>query len=513
MASEPPKVLISYSHDSPAHAEHVLELADRLRGDGIDCMIDQYVVAPAEGWPRWMDKQIRDSDFVLMVCTETYYQRVMAGEGPGKGLGVRWEGQLIYQAIYRAESMNTMFIPVLFESGNYAHIPAPVQSTTFYFARTEEGYEELYRRLTNQPRALKPALGKLRGLPAVERKSEGGAHQTKSPITETKIPFLQYERPVARVLVSHSSKDKSFVRKLVEALEKHLLNVRIDEHEIKVGDSIVGKISETLKDVDYLVIVLSQASISCRWVEQELNVVLTNQISGKGVVLPVLLENCELPMLLRDRLYADFRVDFDVGLRALLAAFEHEGESAVDVTPSELTTATPASITPARLRANFQGLLRDQMSRPEVGRLWYAVLETPMKDEMGQRPKSDCVVELLERAKNRNKLPRLTEELHNIRPDLTVPSPDSPDSAGSTLKSPPQTAPRNISSETTSPKAAETHSSVNLLRGDKKWWFLGFGAHAVAALCCKPSFCPNWKLVRRLLNVSSCVPFENPYKS
>jgi hypothetical protein len=72
-----------------------------------------------------MDKQIRDSDFVVMVCTEIYYRRVMGEEQPGKGLGVRWEGHLIYQAIYNAESVNTKFIPVLFESGKYAHILLP----------------------------------------------------------------------------------------------------------------------------------------------------------------------------------------------------------------------------------------------------------------------------------------------------------------------------------------------------------------------------------------------------
>jgi NB-ARC domain/TIR domain/APAF-1 helical domain len=173
MVSVSPKVFISYRHDSPEHAKRVLELANRLRADGIDCIIDQYIVAPTEGWPRWMDKQIRGSDFVIMVCTEAYYQRVMGDEEPGKGLGVRWEGHLIYQAIYNAESMNTKFIPVLVESGKYAQIPAPVQSTTFYFACTENGYEDLYRLLTNQPRALKPSLGKLRSLPDAERKSEG----------------------------------------------------------------------------------------------------------------------------------------------------------------------------------------------------------------------------------------------------------------------------------------------------------------------------------------------------
>ncbi len=46
-----------------------------------------------------------------MVCTETYYQRVMGEEESGKGLGVRWEGNLIYGEIYRAGTMNTKFIP------------------------------------------------------------------------------------------------------------------------------------------------------------------------------------------------------------------------------------------------------------------------------------------------------------------------------------------------------------------------------------------------------------------
>ena len=50
-----PTVFISYSHDSAEHADHVLALADRLRQDGIDCTIDQYETAPAEGWPKWMD--------------------------------------------------------------------------------------------------------------------------------------------------------------------------------------------------------------------------------------------------------------------------------------------------------------------------------------------------------------------------------------------------------------------------------------------------------------------------
>jgi WD40 repeat protein len=39
MPSQPPRVFISYSHDSPEHAQHVLELAERLRKDGIDAQL------------------------------------------------------------------------------------------------------------------------------------------------------------------------------------------------------------------------------------------------------------------------------------------------------------------------------------------------------------------------------------------------------------------------------------------------------------------------------------------
>ena len=65
-----PKVFISYSHDTVAHQERVLDLADRLRADGIDAEIDQYNDSPPEGWPRWCERQIEAAGVVLMVCTE-----------------------------------------------------------------------------------------------------------------------------------------------------------------------------------------------------------------------------------------------------------------------------------------------------------------------------------------------------------------------------------------------------------------------------------------------------------
>jgi tetratricopeptide (TPR) repeat protein len=164
----PPVVFISYSQDSAEHMDRVLALSNRLREDGIDCILDQYEDSPAEGWPRWTEKQIHQADFVLMICTQVYYNRVTGKEKPGTGQGVRWEGNVIYQLIYDADSENAKFLPALFADGQASHIPAPVKGATRYLIDTPEGYDLLYRRLTNQPRVRKADLGELKKRPPVE---------------------------------------------------------------------------------------------------------------------------------------------------------------------------------------------------------------------------------------------------------------------------------------------------------------------------------------------------------
>ncbi len=80
-------------------------------------------------------------------------------------LNCQFESSLIYQHLYENNSKNTRFIPVVFDSVNRQFIPTPLKAATIYCVSTEEGYDQLYRWLTNQPEVEKTVLGTIRKLP------------------------------------------------------------------------------------------------------------------------------------------------------------------------------------------------------------------------------------------------------------------------------------------------------------------------------------------------------------
>ena len=92
-----------------------------------------------------MAEQVQAADYVIVVCSENYRER-FEGRAEG-GLGARWEGALITQALYEDVRGNTKFIPVVFgDSGS--SIPMALRPYTYY--KYPEGYEELYRSIGQQ---------------------------------------------------------------------------------------------------------------------------------------------------------------------------------------------------------------------------------------------------------------------------------------------------------------------------------------------------------------------------
>lgn len=181
------RVFISYAHESQSHNNKVFELSERLRGDGVDCEIDQYQVSPSEGWPRWTKRQIEDSDFVILVCTKTYKSRYELSAVVGKGAGAKWEGTVISQHLYDSEGRNSKFIPVVFSEDDVSSIPSDMKGGTYYVLTSESEYDDLYRHLTDQPKTIKRELGKLRSLPP-KRREEAFLQVSESAVPANTFP-------------------------------------------------------------------------------------------------------------------------------------------------------------------------------------------------------------------------------------------------------------------------------------------------------------------------------------
>jgi hypothetical protein len=117
------------------------------------------------------------------------------------------------------------------------------------------------------------------------------------------------DRKKRTIFLSHNVTDKAFVRLLALHLTQAGAGVWLDDAEIKVGESLIGKIESGLVNSDYLGVVLSPDSVSSNWVQTELRAVLIQEITSGGPVkvLPIYYRDCEMPLFLRDKLYVDFR--------------------------------------------------------------------------------------------------------------------------------------------------------------------------------------------------------------
>jgi hypothetical protein len=102
---------------------------------------------------------------------------------------------------------------------------------------------------------------------------------------------------------------------------KHNANVWVDTWELNVGDSILNKVQDAIQESSALLVILSKTSVESEWCKKELSAGLMRELDEKRVVvLPVLVEDCKIPLFLREKMYADLRTDFDRGLHKVLDA-------------------------------------------------------------------------------------------------------------------------------------------------------------------------------------------------
>jgi hypothetical protein len=154
------------------------------------------------------------------------------------------------------------------------------------------------------------------------------------------------------VFISYSHKDSEVADRLALDLRESEVPATYDKWLLRVGDSIIEKIATAVSDSDSVIALLSSASVESNWVKKELSLAMTGELKTRNVkVLPAVLDDCELPPMLADKLYADFTRSYYHGLRKLLEAlcpsfYEHERyirKEEYERAESELRNLLPAN--------------------------------------------------------------------------------------------------------------------------------------------------------------------------
>jgi hypothetical protein len=175
-----PKAFISYSHDTQEHKKWVLELATRLRNNGIDAILDQFELQPGDDVPHFMETHLASANKILMICTDKYVDKANNGQG-----GVGYEKMIITSNLMKKIDENKI-IPVIRQTAT-TEVPTFLKSKLYInFSKPDDyefSYDDLVRSIHNSPLFEKPPVGNNPFKPVVKEKLEDDTKLLDSLLT------------------------------------------------------------------------------------------------------------------------------------------------------------------------------------------------------------------------------------------------------------------------------------------------------------------------------------------
>ena len=136
------------------------------------------------------------------------------------------------------------------------------------------------------------------------------------------MPEQHYEYDA---FISYAHEDAEMANKIMEYLKNYAgdnISVFLDDKANRHGENIVDKINKALSNARFFLLLLSPASVDAEWPTAERDAALLTDLSGRaGRIIPVIVDDCEIPPLLRIRKWIDLRrnKDFDKMMGAVAA--------------------------------------------------------------------------------------------------------------------------------------------------------------------------------------------------
>jgi len=151
-----------------------------------------------------------------------------------------------------------------------------------------------------------------------------------------------------KVFVSHASEDKDrFVTAFAEKLRANGIDAWLDKWEMYPGDSLVDKIfEEGIKHAQAIIVVVSNNSVTKPWVREELNAAVVKKLNQGSQLIPVIIDECEVPEALKSTLWATIHDlgNYDEELKRIVDAIFNRREKPALGAPPKYTQVAVDSL-------------------------------------------------------------------------------------------------------------------------------------------------------------------------
>ena len=149
-------MFVSYSHDNDEHKAWVLELASKLRSNGVDIVFDQFETRLGSDLPLFMEQGLSKSNRVICICSEQYNEKANSGLS-----GVGYEKRIICSEIVK-DSSTAWIVPIIRNNNSTSKLPMFLSSLKYISfeddTKFSTNFYDLLRDLHDQKNL--PPLGK-----------------------------------------------------------------------------------------------------------------------------------------------------------------------------------------------------------------------------------------------------------------------------------------------------------------------------------------------------------------
>jgi hypothetical protein len=228
-----PKVFISYSWKPATNKQKALSLAERLTGDGIHVIIDEWDLQEGQDKYKFMEQMVNNPEIirVLIICNKDYAEKANHKKG---GVGV--ESLIISDEVYQ-KAEQKKFVPIIFERDGTsgAYVPTFVSSRIYIDLSADdifEGeYEKLIRNIFEKPASKRPPIGAMPSYIEIEE-----------PIflsTAHKVSTIKY------ALINEKKNVPLFIQDYLDTFVSSMKNFSLNEDQL-TGENYIEEIQKKI---------------------------------------------------------------------------------------------------------------------------------------------------------------------------------------------------------------------------------------------------------------------------